>query len=117
VWRELALSPGYLAPVSRFVSLGGGARFAAAALHVLGAPRVNGAPSSPDVWNARATLEARLEVALSKAIALNVRPEFGATLRHLVLTDQRGVEHRVGGTWLGLGVGLVLGSSSRAALQ
>jgi hypothetical protein len=114
VWRELALSPGYMRRVSRTVGIGGGATFAAAALHLTRVASVDDHASSSDAWSARATLNAKLRVDLSELLTLSVRPEFGATLRHVEVVDRRAEERRLGGVWVGLGVDVAFGARTRA---
>lgn len=110
VWRELALAPGYLGRVSRTVRVGGGAVFAAAALHLTHARSVDGHAASSDAWSARAAVNAELGMDLSPFLTLSIRPEFGTTLRHIDMVDRRGDERRLGGVWLGLGVDVAFGS-------
>jgi hypothetical protein len=110
VWREVRLSPAFMGGVSPGVRLGVGGNFAAAAVHVGGARRIEDEAGS-DTWSGRTTLDGRLELALGRSAALSFRPEVGATLRRLRIVDERDGRERLGGLWLGASLHVLLGGS------
>jgi hypothetical protein len=110
VWREVRVSPAFMGALSPELRLGIGANFAAAAVHVSGAQRVEDA-TSVDTWSGRTTLDGRFEVALGRSAALSLRPEVGATVRRFGVVDEQGARERLGGLWLGASLHVLLGSA------
>ncbi len=107
-WLELSLSPSYAARLGRSLDLDAGLTAAAAAVHVTGATQLDGIDNEHDTWSARAVGHVYLQPHLSRALALSFGPELGAMLRRVPMVDARGQKHRLGGLWLGVGLGVVL---------
>jgi hypothetical protein len=110
VWREVRVSPAFMGALSPELRLGIGANFAAAAVHVSGAQRVEDA-TRVDTWSGRTTLDGRFEIALGRSAALSLRPEVGATVRRFGVVDELDARERLGGLWLGASLHVLLGGA------
>jgi hypothetical protein len=116
-WLELSLTPGYSATLSRRFDLYLGLRVAAAAVHLTGISGFDRIPGEHDTWSARAVGELGLEYRLTPEFGLRGGPEFGSVLRRMVVTDRLGTDHRLGGIWLGLALGITLDPAAPRARQ
>jgi hypothetical protein len=114
-WLELSIAPGYSAPLSRRLDLYAGLKVSAAAVHLATSSAVDRIPGEHDTWSARAGAELGAEVHLSRVVSLRGGPEVGSVLRRVVATDRFGGDHRLGGLWLGLGLGVSLDPAAPAA--
>lgn len=110
LWWELALSPGYAFTLSPTTSGHVGLSAAAAALHV------NGSRQTLDgAWSARAGLDVGGSLRLSARARMTLGAEAGFVLRPVRVEAPSGLaslnglsSERLGGTWLGVKLGLTL---------
>jgi len=107
-WLELSIAPSYSAPISPRFDLYLGLRLAAATVHLTDISGLDRIAAQHDTWSARAAGELGFEYRLTPKVSLRGGPEFGSVLRRMIVTDRRGADHRLGGLWLGLALGVSL---------
>lgn len=105
-WTELGVTPGYRLKLARRLGLDLGLFASAGALSVGHALGVDSSRSST-TWASRAGLAASLARRLSLELEAQVALKAGASLRRVPVETERG-ERTLGGTWLGLELGLTI---------
>ncbi len=114
-WFEVSLTPSYGIRLDQRLELDVGATAAAAAVHLTGATAVDDIEGQLDTWSARAAARVELGIELSPLARLQLGPQAGAVLRRVVVEDEDGRRHRLGGPWLGFALSLTLDPASLPA--
>lgn len=106
-WFELELCPSY-----RFdtLSTSVGLDLAAAVVAFSGVEAIDDIPGQRQSWSARAGLRLRYQPRVSESLRLDVGPEAAYVLRDVLVTSEGGDRTRLGGVWVGLGLGFLLDS-------
>jgi hypothetical protein len=106
-WFELELSPSY-----RFdrISSSVGLDLAAAVVSLSGVGAVDAIPGQRQSWSARAGLRLRYQPRLGQRLRLDLGPELAYLLRDVPVTSENGEHTRLGGIWVGVGLGFVIDS-------
>jgi hypothetical protein len=106
-WLELSLAPMRRVSLAESLDLDLGVSVAAAWLRMAKVRGVDAIPDQSETWSARAVAVARLEPRLSRRVRLSLGVEAGVVLREIPYQPLSGDAQRLGGLWLGLGVGIV----------
>jgi hypothetical protein len=112
-WLELSISPSYSIPLNKRFGLRAGLRAAAASVHFPGISAVDRISGAHDTWSARVAAEIGAEYAWTRHVRVRGGPEFGTLLRRLPVTDRAGLDHSLGGYWLGLSIGITFDPGTR----
>lgn len=107
-WAEISVTPSVAVGLGPRLALDLGATLAGAAVHLSGVRAVDDVAGLGDTWSGRVALRPGLEARVGGEARLFIAPEAGVVLRRIVLEDRDGRRERLGGAWLGLGVGVVL---------
>lgn len=106
-WLELSVAPMRRFSPATSVDLDLGLCVAAAWLRMAKVRGVDAIVDQNETWSARAAAVARFEPRLSRQVRLSAGFETGLVLRQIPYLPSNGVAQRLGGMWLGLGVGVV----------
>jgi hypothetical protein len=106
-WLELSVAPMRRFSLVESLDLDLGLSVAAAWLRMAKVRGVDAIPDQSETWSARAAAVARLEPRLSRQVRFSAGVEAGLVLREIPYQPSSGGAQRLGGMWLGLGVGLV----------
>ena len=106
-WFELSLAPMRRVSLAESLDLDLGVSVAAVWLRMAKVRGVDAIPDQSETWSARAAAVARFEPRLSRRARLSLGVEAGLVLREIPYQPVNGEAQRLGGLWLGLGVGIV----------
>ena len=107
-WLELSVAPMQRVSLAEALDLDLGVTVAAAWLRLAKVRSVDAIPNQAETWAARAALVVRVEPRLSRQMRLSLGADAGLLLREVRFSSLAGSEQRLHGTWLGLGIGLVV---------
>jgi hypothetical protein len=102
-WFEMSLAPSYSVRATPSFDVDLGVLAGVAAVHLSGGGAVDGIAGQSDTWSARAVAFGYAEPRLARWMRLSIGPEIGAVLRRVPVGDEK-----LGGLWLGVGIGLAL---------
>ena len=106
-WLELSVAPMRRVSLLESLDLDLGVSVAAAWLRLAKVRAVDAIPDQSETWSARAAVVARLEPRLSRRVRLSFGSEVGLVLRDARYQPLSENAQRLGGLWLGLGLGVV----------
>jgi len=107
-WLELSLAPMRRLALAEALDLDLGLTVAAAWLRLARVQGVDAIPGQAETWSARAALSARFEPRLTRQVRLSFGADVGLLLREVRFQSLAGSAERLHGTWLGLGIGIVV---------
>jgi hypothetical protein len=106
-WLELSVAAMRRFSPAERLDLDFGVSVAAAWLRMAKVRGVDAIPDQSETWSARAAAVARLEPRLSRRLRLSLGIEAGLVLREIPYQPLNAEPQRLGGMWLGVGVGVV----------
>jgi hypothetical protein len=106
-WLELSVAPMRRFSPAESLDLDFGLSVAAAWVRMARVRGVDAITDQSETWSARAAAVGRLEPRLSRQVRLSAGLEAGLVLREIPYQASNGTAPRLGGLWLGLGVGIV----------
>ncbi|MEO6600128.1 MAG: hypothetical protein ABIQ16_09670 [Polyangiaceae bacterium] len=106
-WLELSLAPMRRVSLAESLDVDLGVSVAAAWLRMAKVRGVDAILDQSETWSARAAAVVRLEPRLSRRVRLSLGVEAGLVLREIPYQPLNGDAQRLGGLWLGLGLGVV----------
>ncbi len=106
-WLELSVAPMRRFSPAETLDLDLGVNLAAAWVRMAKVRAVDAIPDQSETWSARAAAVLRVEPRLSRRLRLSLGFEAGLVLREIPYQPISGDPQRLGGLWLGLGLGAV----------